>query len=276
MNRAMGVIGRKAFILGGLLSGLVFLMGFQVGWSGQPLVTGKTETSKSDKGWLAWVSAILPANPGTALTSPHPERVSSNYLVDFDSGGRLLRWDAQRRSPIRVYIANGEGLEGYQPGADAIIWRAIQTWQHSMKDLESNAAIGFVRVQYATEADIEIYWTDRVLPSEISEYSNATCERAILNRRDIFHAVITLCTKEPYTLAPFSSDRIQQLALHEVGHVLGLGHSLNATDVMSSGLGPSPILQPTERDVNTLRLLYQNSGDPDVSAQPPDGALDRN
>ena len=61
--------------------------------------------------------------------------------------------------------------------------------------------------------------------------------------------------------APLSKDNMYRLALHEIGHSLGIvGHSPNFSDVMSLRdiRDESKI---TARDVNTLKLIYSNSPD---------------
>jgi hypothetical protein len=67
--------------------------------------------------------------------------------------------------------------------------------------------------------------------------------------------VITLATFNQLG-QPMGADEIRVVALHEIGHLLGLDHSPDSTDLMYPiarvhGLSP--------RDIHSARLLYQLS-----------------
>jgi len=70
-----------------------------------------------------------------------------------------------------------------------------------------------------------------------------------------------------------SQPAIQATALHELGHAFGLwGHSDQSGDVMAVAPGAKPLLQLSQRDVNTLEWLYQQPGlamPPTPAAVPP-------
>jgi hypothetical protein len=65
--------------------------------------------------------------------------------------------------------------------------------------------------------------------------------------------VITLATFDPEG-QPMGPEEMRVVALHEVGHVLGLDHSPDSADLMF------PIAQTRQlsrRDIETARLLYR-------------------
>jgi predicted Zn-dependent protease len=65
--------------------------------------------------------------------------------------------------------------------------------------------------------------------------------------------VITLATFDPKG-RPMESDDIRVVAVHEVGHLLGLDHSKDSTDIM---FPTAKVRALSDRDVRTVILLYQ-------------------
>ena len=53
---------------------------------------------------------------------------------------------------------------------------------------------------------------------------------------------------------PMEPDDIRVVAMHEVGHVLGLDHSKDSTDIM---FPTAKVRELSDRDVRTVRLLYE-------------------
>ena len=72
--------------------------------------------------------------------------------------------------------------------------------------------------------------------------------------------IITLLYVDRHTHKPIAKDRFFSIALHEIGHAIGLEHSENASDVMYATMQQVPTIQITEFDRTRITKMYLDQG----------------
>ncbi|HEY2806444.1 MAG TPA: matrixin family metalloprotease [Gemmatimonadales bacterium] len=180
-------------------------------------------------------------------------RARIRELIDDDSANSYLvptiaaadstvrRWPDDRiNHPLHVAITR-QSVDGFKEDFVANVAWAVGQWD------------GIIPVHLDTgadsaSADIVVVWT-RQLDSNRTGRTDLTWDR----RGVIHHAVIVLATHSPDG-RELNGARMSGLALHEIGHAIGLNHSPNRDDVLH------PVAYATElseRDRRTARLLYQ-------------------
>ena len=168
----------------------------------------------------------------------------STYLNDMlaASGDSMLRrWDNRISSPVRVWFAPTYAAN-FQPAFLDAIRRAFGLWM----------AVG-VPVQFdlnADSSDAEVVF--RWKPQFEIERSGQT-DLHWDQDGHIQSAVVTLATFDPKGRAMDVED-VRVVAEHEIGHVLGLDHSPDSTDLM---FPTAKVRELSDRDVRTVLLLYQ-------------------
>ena len=157
-----------------------------------------------------------------------------------ESDSLVRRWDPSRVSGLRIAYVTDEPPEWTADHRD-IVRQALGEWERL------GPGIRFLEVLDTTGADIVIRWIPRFDIDRAGQADLTWDGTGRIKRADIKLAIISPGGRF------LSSDKLRAIALHEVGHALGLPHSATAGDLMFP-TADHPVL--TARDTATFQLLY--------------------
>ncbi len=143
---------------------------------------------------------------------------------------------------ISFSIVPGTGSD-FIPAMVSEVRAALSDWS------PATAGLRFLEHEDTATAALLIRWTD-TLESDRAGATDVTWDKAGRIRR----VTVFLATHAPATGRPFAPESRRAIALHELGHALGLPHSADPGDVMY------PVATATalsDRDRFSLRLLYE-------------------
>lgn len=171
---------------------------------------------------------------------------AGTYLVSMLSqlDSSLYRWNDRLADPLRVWVAPAPGPAPDEQARG--VRSAFGEW----------AALGipvrFTFVVQRGDADIVVNWVDRF-----------TSDNRVGNTRWVHDQHLWMQPGTEITLAthyqqgqPIRNEVIHAIAMHEVGHLLGMPHSPDTTDIMFPRMH-TPRLSQADRA--TVRLLYSVS-----------------
>jgi hypothetical protein len=211
-------------------------------------------------GLVNCTSLVTASRDGTLdasfVPSSHPGRMSlSDVLMGangtyigrilFDRDSTMERWPNHVDEPLHVWIDSNSTIGGTMTGFPAAVREAFSEWA------ATGIPLRFTYVNRPGDADIRVRWTDH-LERKTGSTTWKTDRRGWLTSADI-----TLATHVGSGDA-LDARGMQAIALHEVGHALGLSHSDDGHDIMA------PLVRVTElsqADRSTMKLLYSfNAG----------------
>ena len=194
-------------------------------------------------GVLVTRRAPVEDSPISAAGQHSIPNLSETYLPEViaEGGSQLKRWAHRVDAPIRVWIASGDSVPGFRDSFVPAVRNAFFAWE------QSEVPVRFVFVDSSAHAEVKIEWTERLPDRRAGLAHWWTNSEGWLTKTNIVLA--TQLSDDGRA----DDTSVHRMALHEIGHLLGLEHSLDAGDIMSPWVNANEL---TARDRATARLLY--------------------
>jgi hypothetical protein len=160
-------------------------------------------------------------------------------LLLRDSG--LARWPERIVNPLRVWVADGSALPGWNPHYPDKVREAFETWA------VAGVPVKFTNVRDSSDADVIVQWVDR--------FELPITGRTLWSRdRNWWIVSGSLTLALHYTGGEDLDEKaIHAISIHEVGHLLGLDHCADTMNIMTARVRVQDL---SNADRATIRLLY--------------------
>lgn len=160
-------------------------------------------------------------------------------LLDHDSA--LARWPDRLEKPLTVWVQPESDVPAWQP-------RFVTQVRHAFREWEAlGIPVRFEFVADSAHADVHVSWLDH--------FDEPISGKTLWARDDRWWIVdgnIQIAVHHSGGTA-LDAPAIKAIALHEVGHLLGLDHTSDATNIMTPRIR---VRELSAADRATLRLLY--------------------
>ena len=153
----------------------------------------------------------------------------------------LARWPERVAQPVRVWVGSSPTIEGWDPTYPERVRDAFDQWANL------GIPVKFTFVRDSTDADVHVSWIDH--------FDSPISGKTIWARDSKWWIVTANITLALHHNAGELLDpkAIHAIALHEVGHLLGLDHTADTTNIMTARVRVRDL---SEADRNTMKLLY--------------------
>lgn len=153
----------------------------------------------------------------------------------------LARWPDRSARPLRVWVDDTGLLAGWNPDFASAVRDAFSTWS------DAGIPVRFDFVRDSGSADVHVRFTDH-LPNGISGKTVWSRDAAWW----LVSSEIALALVHP-SGGNVTPPQMRAIALHEVGHLLGLDHATAPDNIMSARVR---VRELSDADRATVALLY--------------------
>jgi Matrixin len=163
-----------------------------------------------------------------------------DILAERDSN--IARWPDRTSRPLRVWIQSADKLTDWNPAYVNQVRDAFVTW------VTSGAPVPFTFVTDSNQGDVHVTWVDH--------FDEQISGKTMWARDDnwwIVDANIAIALHHNHG-DPLDASAVRAIALHEVGHLLGLDHCTDTTNIMTPRVRVRDL---SSADIATMRLIYE-------------------
>jgi hypothetical protein len=204
---------------------------------------GRTNRRGSLAAEPALRSSALPRRDVEAIRRRIREGEPGTYigeiLLDHDSA--LARWPDRSAKPLKVWVQYDAAIPDWRPDFVIQVLDAFAEWD------SVGIPVRFSFVPDSASADVHVTWTDHFDEAISGKTLWARDERWWIVDGDIIIAV------HHNEGEPLDTSAVKAIALHEIGHLVGLDHTGDTSNIMTSKVRVRA-LSPADRA--TARLLY--------------------
>lgn len=163
----------------------------------------------------------------------------SEILEQRDSS--LARWPDRGDRPLTVWIQPTTRVDDWMPGYVDRVREAFEEWQ------EVGIPLTFQFVDDSADAEVHVNWIDHFSEPISGRTKWARDDEWLITDANIILAV------HHHQGEVLDEEAMRAMALHEIGHLLGLDHTQDPTSIMAPKVRVRDL---SSADRATLRLLY--------------------